>query len=325
MAPMIVKNILDACVKKEVKSYRKTVFKIAVNFSGQFSIVLVSKLVRTSRKPVELCNSCQTKSLVDIFQPVEKSFKRDRAPCTCQRVQCPERWLLKVYDPLDCIVIEKTVAISEVKETLRKIKHAQRLLTQMHVKNSLIGESLGNLSSLFTFSTNDGKSRDSSQEMNVSLAAAALRAREESSVLPLLPKHLSKDLRQKVDKSKPDKYSYIHWLETTPSTKTIVDFCGPVVQDSEDRNILWEPFSDMNKSTFYKSLLKERANEMFNHLEACMQRMQTCQEISRVHSADAELKEFACEDARSLVLKTLYEIDMADKRIARVCALIIFK
>lgn len=318
MAPPFVKNILDFCVKKEVKDYRKTVFRIATNFSGQFSVVLVSKLVRTSRKPLVLCSSCQTKSLVDIFQPVDKSFKRDRAPCTCQRVQCSEKWLMKVYNPLDCTFVERTVDITEVKETLRKIKNAQNLLTQQHVKNSLIGESFGKLDSLFSFTSNKADGHDNNQEMNVSLAEATLRAREESSVLPLLPTRFSNELRYKMEKSEPDKYSFIHWLETTPSTKTIMDFHGPVVQDSDDRNILWEPFADMNKSVFYKSLLKERANEIFKHLQACMQRMQTCQEISRVQSADAELKEFACEDARSLVLKTLFEIDMAEKRIARV-------
>ena len=312
MSTPLINSIVESCVKKEVKEYRKTLFRFAVNLSGQFSVVLISKLVRTSRKPMILCPSCQTKSLVDIFQHKDRSFRRDRAPCTCNRVQSDEKWLLRIYNPLNSAVVEEFIGAAKIKEVLRKSRKArEELLTKNNVSTSLVGETFGRLRSLFSF---QGDEKRNKHEIDVTPAEAALRAREESSALPLLPKHLSTDLNNELDNIQHN--NSVERMQSTTFQTTIMDYDGPVVHDiPATKDASWEPFSALRRSFIYKKRLYERANELSKHMKFCLQRMTHCREVAAVKSAHAESLEFNCEDARSLLLRTLYDIDLAEKRI----------
>jgi len=315
LALPFVSKIIEQCVKKEVKENTKVLFKFAANFSGQFLVVMVSKLVRRSRKPMKLCISCRTKSTVKIFQPKDRSLKTGRAPCSCRRVECCERWLLKVYNPLTRSQSFKEMDISEVKRALRYIQRAgEQFMNLNYINGALVGDTFGKLQPLFE-PNKDTAAKVESINLSFGLAIAMLQARVESSALPLIPRQLSIELRSQLTLNNKFAAFNYKWFESTNNPRTIKDFDGVVVEDVIDEDIIWQPMKDIEKSARFATILEEREEILQKYLNFCQLELQHYRDDAAKKNLEAEVGQFECEDFRSRIMKTMEDINTAEARI----------
>ena len=255
-APPFVCALIQETVQALTRRYCKRVFKVSANMSGVLCVVAVYKLARTSRRPLELCPSCRTQSSVRVFRPHSYTTETQRAPCTCQRVQCEEQWLLRIYNTLTKHTQEQILSIRDVQAVIEKVQLAVHMMDGAYIRSHLVGSSFGVLQPLFDFAFTDPETGRSSiprgPTVGTSPSFARLRARDEASVLPLLPLTQPPKLAHMVNtQTVHEEVKPFYTVSQGP--RTVSEFYGPVVENDPSLMLWdWQPLHDMEHAALNK-------------------------------------------------------------------------
>jgi hypothetical protein len=128
--PPIVQKVVAAQVKRQMKLLLWTTAQL----SDVRVVISVHQLSRNSKKGFDfadisgdndklpvLCPACETKCLWQRKNVVTSTVASLRSICTCQQVQCSERWLFKVFNPLTCETIERIFEMTEMQELMASL------------------------------------------------------------------------------------------------------------------------------------------------------------------------------------------------------------
>lgn len=353
LAPLLVADLLEKCVQVQVGREKRSVFRFTMNMTGVLCMVSLRRQTAPFRKPVAaaaLCAGCSTKCIITKFEPADRSYSKDRAPCTCVFVSPQEEWQLNIYNPLNRESFQHTVSVTQARQMLRGIESASKYMrTSQYAYDSLRGPSFGNLTPLFGPPPEHTRSDDahrqvvntplehdeafSGRRLDRSFSMALLNAAAESAVLPRLPHLLPDNISLLINSTgihhhKPSVYS--RTTSTVPARRVagfnrlpMLDGCkaSEVLSDQDgpfDPQWDWRPLYDMNilrKEITRNMLLSEDFKQAAILAEREMLR---CAESRFCAYEDIERANMVYEDARGLVVRVQVDIDIAARRIEEV-------
>jgi hypothetical protein len=307
--PLTQKVLMD-----QIPLQSKPSFWVQSNMSGIQAVITVYTSCRYVKRSLNQCISCRTKSIVRKYDPLTDTYFNDRSPCTCPMVKSAEKWLLHVFDPLSRITLKKEYTIDEVRKHIQTITCAAKLMDPESRSKSLLGKSFGKLNGLFVAlgELNFSGALDKSHSM------ASLRASEESSVLPLLPKLLSPDLLHSIDTREDlpvDKLQKYNYNAQVPSITSNID--------ELDRSVVpswtWEPMTDIKYAERQDDKVRHWISVLENHdKEACLHRDICVVDAETYLTNNVEWANMSFEDARVRFIETDELIFAAEKRIKEV-------
>ena len=202
----VVPHWLTQAKKQATKILNSVKFTYSLNMSGEYTVVRITLAPRHGRKDGNnLCPTCTIKASrkgaknkvqVSNRAPLEfmqndvitylagEGVHTERGMCTCQWIQSPEQWQLSVFEPLQQRTIYRILSMHEVKSFIESIVSSQKLMDLEYRLKALVGKSFSPIAPLFvpTGIAFDGR-------LDMSYTMARLKAAEESSILPLLPKY----------------------------------------------------------------------------------------------------------------------------------------
>ena len=191
--------------KQAGKHLNSVKFTYSLNMSGEQTVVRITLaprhgckdgnnlcptcIVRASRKGARNKVNVTNRAPLDFIQNDVISYSAgegvhvERGMCTCQWIQAPEQWQLAVFEPLQQRTIYRVLSMTEVKGFIESIVTSQRLMDLEYRLKALVGTSFAPIAPLFvpTGIAFDGR-------LDMSYTMARLKASQESSILPLLPK-----------------------------------------------------------------------------------------------------------------------------------------
>ena len=245
-------------------------------------VITLYKQPQHTRKPLELCISCNTRSSVQAFLPTTRTYETQRAPCTCKNVQSEESWLLRYYNTLTKQTFSRTMSIRHIRSILLEIEEAAKMMTKEYILAHLIGTSFGVLQPLFKFAFPPAQKGDFNPDMGTSYATACLRASDESSKLPLLPKTLPEKISRIIYVQQPHTREVKSWYTVTPKPETVRHYHGPVVENgTSEQDWDWQPLFDIESSRLNKERINHHSACLFSHMEVCNERRLAAEEEER--------------------------------------------
>jgi hypothetical protein len=333
-ANLMVPEIIAKAVASRVKILVKPLFSMVVNLSGVYTFLSLYDRPRIAKKPLDLCASCQFKVVCRTKNHLNETYRTHQSVCTCVMIRGEERWRMRAIDPLTGAYIEKDFTITEVKGLIGEILKVRPMFDKNIRCSKLVGRTFGALQALFYPDYADFSCNDMSRSYNM----ARLRAAEESSLLPLLPKNLSQALIDIVA-STPRSWSMSGATVPLPmdefySSPVLSDVlyqstAGPAtVSNVEelDRSYTldvnnYQPYMDLRTAINQINQIKERirileglitgSNSHYNHLIKHYD-----YDNIRIREIESKLMEF--EDARTYLIRTTDSIDAAADKITRV-------
>lgn len=313
-ARALIPQLTQKVLMDQIPLQSKPSFWVQSNMSGIQTVVTVYTSCRYVKRSLKQCMSCRTKSIVRKYDPLTDTYFNDRAPCTCPMVKSAEKWLIHVFDPLSRVTLKKEYTIDEVRKYIKSITSASKLMDPESRSKSLLGKSFGKLSGLFVAlgELNFSGALDKSHSM------ASLRASEESSVLPLLPKLLSPDLLNCIDTRKDlpvDKLQIYNYNTSVPSITSNID--------ELDRSVVpswtWEPMTDIKYAKRQEDKVRHWISILENHdKEACLHRDICVSDAETYLTNDVEWANMRFEDSRVRFIETDELVFAAEKRIKEV-------
>eukprot|EP00605_Chrysophyceae_sp_TOSAG23-4_P001865 GSChrysophyteH1.ASY1.ANO1.2057.1 assembled CDS len=313
-------------------------FTYSLNMSGEFTVVRITLAPRRSRRDGNsLCPACTVKAShrgarnsvkVSNRAPLEfiqngnivyqapEGIHTERGMCTCRWVQLPEQWQLSVFEPLTQYTRYRQLSMHEVRSFIESIVQSQSLMDVEYRLKSLIGKSFAPIAPLFvpTGIAFDGR-------LDMSYTMARLKAAEESSILPLLPKYpgiwmtsdLLQALRQRknlpIDRLKPSSYTFSRGMDVQN------DFV-PNMELAKAEPWLFEPLSDILFGQRHAERVKRHEEILKEQIKECkrdLHRAKTKYEAFVVGQLEAYPMRY--EDARSRFIRTDENLEKATARI----------
>lgn len=352
LAPLLVADLLKQCIAVQVSREKRSVFRFTMNMTGVLCMVSLRRQAAPFRKPVtvgELCAGCNTQCIVTKYEHSDRSYSKDRAPCTCVLVSPQEEWQLNIYNPLNRESFQHTVSVTQARQMLRGIESAVKFMRTSHYAyESLVGPSFGHLTPLFgqpegPQSTAQQHLTDSKvpeeneafsgRRLDRSFSMALLNSSAESAVLPRLPLLLPDQISALVNSAGLHFYEpseYCKTSSTVPARRVagysrlpMLDGCkaSEIISDQDgpfDPQWDWRPLFDMN--IIKKEIERNAAlSEDFKiAIVTAEENVRECAAMKVAAYVDIEHAQMVYEDARGLVLRAHLDIDIAARRIEEV-------
>lgn len=132
LARIFIPQLIETCIQKHIKYELCSLFKQTINLSGIYCMVSLRKSMIPSRKiTTQLCMSCKTKSIISIYDYLNRSYYNIRSPCTCIYVTSRECWQLRIYNPLTRETIKHCLSINEIKQIVSTFSMANHLRSKV--------------------------------------------------------------------------------------------------------------------------------------------------------------------------------------------------
>ena len=325
-----VGDLLQKCVRTRVQKEKRSVFRFTLNMSGVHCMISMRRQTLPARKPVDgdaLCVGCQTQCIVTKFEPADRTYSKNRAPCTCVLREPLEQWQLSIYNPLTRQTFRHVLDVAQVRQMLRGVEWAAKVMrTSTYAQAALQGDSFDHLTPLFNFSPTDTEDYAfSGRRLDRSFSNALLRASEESAVLPGMPLKLPPVISHVMNDSGIHEYHPSEYFRTPfggslPVARydaiTMLD--GRRGADSFAPHWVWHPLVDITKLKVEIGKHQVLSTSFCDEFQTAAEAERKCMQKQRVVLEQLERVQMVYEDARTVLLHASDAIQVAQDKIEQV-------
>jgi hypothetical protein len=152
LARRLVPETLAAVAASLGARHSASLVCFTINLRGVSVIANVHATARNAKKSRRLCASCRLEpgSATQRFDAALHGLVRDRVPCTCRYLTQPERWLVKIYEPLSCYHFQRMFSIAEVRSLIRSTHAASSITPQQHLQKVVTPSAIASLDDIKT-------------------------------------------------------------------------------------------------------------------------------------------------------------------------------
>lgn len=152
LAKVYIPRMLQSVVESLTKRHSRSLVCFTINLRGISVIANVHAMSRNSKKSRRLCPSCllAAGSATEKFDAGLHQKVRDRVPCTCRYYTEPEKWLIKIYEPLSCYSFQRVFTIAEIRSLLRSAHAVEKIKSHEHLARIVTQSGISSLDDIKT-------------------------------------------------------------------------------------------------------------------------------------------------------------------------------